>query len=248
MQVDKAVLSIMSDEQMAKYITSYGDRIAVLSFCQQSNTSTTDKETLLQKLRAKIGARKMKSKKKGVSQSGVVERKAEGMTRPKNNAAEKTTRKIEIGWLHFTGIDYHQVRTQNGGGTRHATMEKASTVSLILELGKQLFFPDGASTKGRAEDFDFVVCDFKRKEIALNESIGSLYEQTKLKLLRFYICTKEQAALTDQSLDEDSQQCLSTSDEAVSAITPIDADEAFTDDLELVPSSRSDITDQQARR
>jgi hypothetical protein len=54
----------MSDEQMAKYITSYGDRIAVLSFCQQSNTSTTDKETLLQKLRAKIGARKMKSKKK----------------------------------------------------------------------------------------------------------------------------------------------------------------------------------------
>ena len=73
---------------------------------------------------------------------------------------------------------------------------------------------------------------------------ANLYEQTKLKLLRFYICTKEQAALTDQSLDEDSQQCLSTSDEDVSAITPIDADEAFTDDLEPVPSSRSDITDQ----
>lgn len=60
-QVDKAVLRIMTDEQMTKYITSYGDRVAVLSFCEQTLCST-NKETLLQRLKAKIGARKMKSK------------------------------------------------------------------------------------------------------------------------------------------------------------------------------------------
>jgi len=35
-QIDKSVLSVMTDEQMAKYINSYGDRPAVLSFCQQT--------------------------------------------------------------------------------------------------------------------------------------------------------------------------------------------------------------------
>lgn len=59
LQVDKAVLSIITDEQTAKYITSYGDRVAVLS-CQQTKCST-DKETLIQKLRNKIGTRKMRS-------------------------------------------------------------------------------------------------------------------------------------------------------------------------------------------
>ncbi|XP_035805800.1 uncharacterized protein LOC118470554 [Amphiprion ocellaris] len=62
-KVDKAVLSVMTDEQMSRYITSYGDRVAVLSFC---NLGCANKETLLQRLRDKIGLRKMKSKTTGV--------------------------------------------------------------------------------------------------------------------------------------------------------------------------------------
>lgn len=66
LQVDKAVLRIMTDEQMANYITSYGDRVAVLSFCEQTDTdeSSANKETLLQRLRDRIRTRKMKSKTK----------------------------------------------------------------------------------------------------------------------------------------------------------------------------------------
>ncbi len=57
------------------------------------------------------------------------------------------------------------MRTQNGGGTRHAMVEIMTTAAQILEIGKGLFFPDGHSTKGRAEDFTFDICDFKRNHI-----------------------------------------------------------------------------------
>lgn len=202
-QVDKAVLSVMTDEQMAKYITSYGDRVAVLSFCQRSQC-TTDKETLLQNLRDKIGARKMKRRTSGAlcCASGLFQTQGVGLAKERSKAPVKISRKIEIGWLHFNGEEYHQVRTRYGGGTRHPTVDKATTVSEILEMGKELFFPDGNSTKGAVEDFLFDVCDFKRNPIPLDETVGNLYEKTKMKLLRFYICTREETASTVQSSSE----------------------------------------------
>ncbi|XP_059181256.1 uncharacterized protein LOC131960060 [Centropristis striata] len=200
-KVDKAVISVMTDEQMAKYITSYGDRVAVLSFCQQTMCSL-DKETLIQRLGDKIETRKMRSRTKGVLQNP-----GEGMARHRNTAAEKTSRKIEIGWLHFYNNEYHQVRTKNGGGTRHAAAEKTTTVAQILKLGKELFFPNGQSPKGQADDFTFEVCDFKRKRIIFDDTVGRLYEQTKMKLLRFYICTKEEGPATDQSSSEEDECC-----------------------------------------
>ncbi|KAK7147968.1 hypothetical protein R3I94_010483 [Phoxinus phoxinus] len=60
-KIDKSVLSVMTDGQMAKYIHSYGDRLAVLSFGQQT-AACSDKLSLLQNLRDKIEARKLGSK------------------------------------------------------------------------------------------------------------------------------------------------------------------------------------------
>ncbi|XP_049417519.1 uncharacterized protein LOC125879603 [Epinephelus fuscoguttatus] len=257
-KVDKAVISIMTDEQMAKYITSYGDRVAALSFCQQTMCNL-DKETLIQRLRDKIATRKMRSRTKGVlcGTSGVLQKPGEGMARQRNTAGEKTSRKIEIGWLHFHSNEYHQVRTKNGGGTRHATVEKTTTVAQILELGKELFFPNGHSTKGQADDFTFEVCDFKRKHIPFDETVGRLYEQTKLKLLRFYICTKDEGPSTDQSsseVDECSEDFLtedlsvSITEGADSQLTEdgshLDADDSITDLLDHGHSSDSDISEQ----
>lgn len=53
-------------------------------------------------------------------------------------AGEKTSRKIEIGCLHFSSNEYHQVRPKNGGGTRNASVEK-TIVAEILQKGKKLF-------------------------------------------------------------------------------------------------------------
>ncbi|XP_032409601.1 uncharacterized protein LOC116721178 [Xiphophorus hellerii] len=195
----------MTDEQMTNYITSYGDRIAVLSFCQQS-TLIAEKDTLLQNLRDKIGARKMRSRTKRAvcSTSGLFQMQGVEMARGRSKAAGRTLRKIEIGWLHFHIDEYQQVRTRNGGGTRHATVDKSTTVSQILEMGKELFFPDGTSTKGVIEDFLFEVCDFKKNLISLDETVGNLYEKTKLKLLRFYMCTKKEETV-QYSSEEDCQ-------------------------------------------
>ncbi|KAK0137748.1 hypothetical protein N1851_026052 [Merluccius polli] len=202
-KVDKAVLRIMTDEQITKYIASYGDRVAVLSFCEQTQCQSTNKDTLLQRIKGKIGARKMKSKTKG-SLSGTPDDPPNTMARQRNTAGEKTSRKVEIGWLHFGSNGYSQVRTNHGGGTRHAALAKTTTVAQIMELGKDLFFPDGHSTKGPAKDFMFEICDFKMNNILLDNTVGQMYEQTKLKLLRFYICTKEGAS-TDHSSSEENE-------------------------------------------
>ncbi|XP_060774037.1 uncharacterized protein LOC132884236 [Neoarius graeffei] len=243
-KVDKAVISIMTDEQMAKYISSYGDRVSVLSFCKQT-MSSPDKETLIQRIRDKIETRKMSSRRKGLQNPG------EGMSRQRNLSAEKSSRKIEIGWLHFDKNEYHQVRTNNGGGTRHVSVEKTSTVAQILELGKELFFPNGPSTKGHTDDFTFEVCDVKRKQIPLDDTVGRLYEQTKLKLLRFYICTKEEGPSPDQSSTEEDYceaSSVSIPEGAGSQLTKdgshLDVHDSITDPLDHGHSSDSDISQQ----
>ncbi len=208
-QIDKSVLSVMTDEQMAKYMSSYGDRLAVIS-CQQTS-ACSDKESLLHNLRAKIEARKLgsKSSKTLHGKACVFPKENNLLARHKNVSAERTSRRIEIGWLHFGRNGYQQVRTNNGGGTRHLTVQKKTTVLQIMEMGKKLFFPNGESPKGPETDLTFHVCDFKRNHIPMDSTVGDLYELTKLKLLRFYICTKQEVCLTDvESLsDGDEEKC-----------------------------------------
>lgn len=43
----------------------------------------------------------------------------------------------------------------------------------------------------------------KKNPINLVLTVGSLYEKTKLKLIRFYICTKEKPHLSECSSEED---------------------------------------------
>lgn len=75
-------------------------------------------------------------------------------------------------------------------------------------MGKELFFPNGCSAKGPATDFIFDVRDFQKKQIAMDDTVAKLYEQTKLKLLRFYICTKEKVSPTDH--DEETMMWRNT--------------------------------------
>lgn len=56
------------------------------------------------------------------------EQGGESVASPRCKATEKPFRKIELGWLHFSKNEYRQVRTKNGGGTRHTRVEKKTTV------------------------------------------------------------------------------------------------------------------------
>ncbi|XP_034029739.1 uncharacterized protein LOC117513601 [Thalassophryne amazonica] len=182
----------------------------------------------------------MKSKtKRALTDTLNAPQTKKDMTRSGNTSAEKTTRKIEVGWLHFSSNQYHQVRTRNGGGTRHTTVEKTTTVAQILEMAKGLFFPNGNSTKGPVEDFTFTICDFKRNQIPMEDTVGNIYEQTKLRLLRFYLCSKE------AEVDEDgvfSSEVFSEEEDLQAAVH--DVSDPTGDVLELRSSSDSDNEEQ----
>ncbi|XP_066515183.1 uncharacterized protein [Hoplias malabaricus] len=189
-KIDRSVLLIMTDEERAKYIRSYGDRLAVISFCKQKDICA-DKGTLLERLKQKIFARRTGSKQHEPDIATTLEN---GMSRHNNKNAQKSSRRLEIGWLHFSKNDYHQVRTRNGGGTRHMLLDKYTTVAQIMEMGKNLFFQNGHSPKGAEEDFTFTICDFKRNQVSMESTLFQLYEECKLKMLRLYICTKEKVS------------------------------------------------------
>ncbi|XP_034048418.1 uncharacterized protein LOC117529683 [Thalassophryne amazonica] len=106
-------------------------------------------------------------------------------------------------------------------------------------MAKGLFFPNGNSTKGPVEDFTFTICDFKRNQIPMEDTVGNIYEQTKLRLLRFYLCSKE------AEVDEDgvfSSEVFSEEEDLQAAVH--DVSDPTGDVLELRSSSDSDNEEQ----
>lgn len=180
----------MTDHERAKYIPSYGNRLAVLSYCRQSE-GNIDQEAALDRIRQNIATRRMRRAGSlgEPSQTSPV-REVGLMARHHNRNALKNTWRIEVGWLHFEKDDFHQVRSKNGGGTRHLALDKKTTVAQIMEHAKHLFFPNGQSPKGLAADFTFGMRDFKKQTVSMDATLFELYEQFRLKMLRLYLCTK----------------------------------------------------------
>ncbi|XP_024118320.1 uncharacterized protein LOC112139717 [Oryzias melastigma] len=185
-QIDSDVIALMDDAALEKYIPSYGDRIALFHFCKSKPSLSKRKSGLFQKLRDKMKIREDNSKE-NFSSVGP---------RPTQTKKQKTTRNVEIGWIHCDGQTAKQVRAKQGGGTRKIKMATEAGLKHILQEGKSLFFPDGISPKGSESDFEFEVWDFKQN--CLNDetflSIGNMYEAARLTMLRSYISTKAKAA------------------------------------------------------
>lgn len=175
----------MTDEELGQYIVSYGDRLALRAFCRQKtgpNEQAGIKSTLMQKVRDRLREREQRYTVNGETAEG------RGVG---NKHAAKVSRRIELGWLHYSKGDFHQVRARHGGGTRHLTVEKTVKMEHLLETGKDLFFPNGQSSKGPVENFNFDVRDFSHSSVSLESTVSQLYNKTKLKMLRIYICSKE---------------------------------------------------------
>lgn len=120
-----------------------------------------------------------------------------------NKNAEKKTRKIKLGWLNYQDSMYKQVRRPTGGGTREIVVSKDDTVSKILDKGKTLFSPNGTSTKGKLEDFEFMLSVIGSEEpLEGSVTVGSLLAQTNYKILRLYLCTKPKDCSDSELSDE----------------------------------------------
>lgn len=120
-------------------------------------------------------------------------------TRSCSRNAVKTTRKIELGWIH----EGKQVRKRCGGGTRVLDVNKNATKKDLLSHAKELFFPHGKSKKGNWEEFTHNVYDFKESELDDHTNVGELYTVSKFGILRFYLYTARQAQESDTDTEED---------------------------------------------
>ncbi|XP_038064500.1 uncharacterized protein LOC119735750 [Patiria miniata] len=201
-KIDAAVVVMMEDTALADFIPLLGDRIAVRSFCTKPPQAPTDKhprkQALLQKLRKKLRLRR----NEGESGSDENEESSSGASSSHsckssllkgNRNATSDKRKIDIGWLDFdcTSQTYKQVRKQKGGGTRQLSVLKTTGRAELLDLAQGLFFKDGVSSKGDQSNYEFDICDFRQKSMCDEFTVGQLYEESKMPILRFYLRTKE---------------------------------------------------------
>lgn len=174
----------MTDEELKHYLPSYGDRLAVFAFCRRRDNGpcNTRKTKLYERLKTKLSKRQ--SCEGGSSSHG-------GQPSQKRNAM-KTVRKIEMGWMHYDNDKkvYKQVRAKRGGGTRKLDISKDAQKRDLIQEAVGLFFPNGRNNLGSVTDFELNLTNYQ--ELPLDEvtTVGKLYEETKLPLLRFYLTTQ----------------------------------------------------------
>ncbi len=185
LQIDSSVIPLMSEQDLSKYIPLYGDRLAAVAFCRKTHSSdqgTSRRGQRLERIRAKVC----------VPDSKAVKR-AEYLEKLKGNKnAKRRTRRLEIGWMNFSEKenDFKQVRAVKGGGTRHVSVDRHSTVREVQEMAESLFFPNGAFKSLKLEDHVCFICDFSQNEVDKDCTVEDLYEKNKVKILRLYLYTK----------------------------------------------------------
>nr|XP_023022443.1 uncharacterized protein LOC111510736 [Leptinotarsa decemlineata] len=173
-KVDCASIMLMSDEDLKVFFPKLGDRLSIKDFCKKSISSK--KISLIEKLKEKMN-KKARTKEN------------DSPYRPRK--CLKNTRVIEIGWLCTSEGDnvFRQVKTKAGGGTRKVNIPKNVLCTEVLEKAKNLFFPNGVSTKGHLDDFEVKLLDYKSHECNLDLTIQQMYELSALTVLRFYMGT-----------------------------------------------------------
>ncbi|XP_023808409.1 uncharacterized protein LOC110015555 [Oryzias latipes] len=193
--IDAAVIPLMSDTDLAKYIPKVGDRVSTVAFCRRtalSESGSSRKESILSRLRQRVsGTEEMPLKKRFSTLKGNVN-------------AKRQMRRIEIGWMDFDEIAerYKQVKSVNGGGTRHLSIEKEKTVADVKVLAESLFFPEGFSKKNMRLSNYSTHIESSQMNICVSDTIEQLYSLCKVKLLRLYLCTKKKMEW-NQAVEED---------------------------------------------
>lgn len=174
----------MTDSDLAKYIPKVGDRVSTVAFCREaalSQKTPSRKESLLSRLRQRLsGAEGVPPKKKSSQWAG-------------NSNAKRKVRRIEVGWMDFDEEEerYKQVKSVNGGGTRHLSVDKNATVADIKVMAENLFFPKGCSKRNRSLSHYSTHIESSQIHFDASNTVDELYNDSKVKILRLYLCTKK---------------------------------------------------------
>lgn len=136
--------------------------------------------------------------------------------------------------------DYKQVRTAKGGGTRHVTVEKNTNVQEVKSLAENLFFPGGKSKELQLKNLHCEMCDIQQNVIDKECTIDKLYEITKVKLLRLYLCTRKKGGDMHDRGDE-----ILAPGEATNEVKLQDEDKEVTDRETIILAPGETTNDEQ---
>lgn len=134
-QIDKNVVLIMDDADMASFISSYGNVVFLKNLW------------------------KAETKQSNVEEEAHTPGRSEEADQRKTRGRSRT-RSIEVEWIHTGNKDTKQVRAKQGRGTRKVVLDCSAGVTEILKEGKDIFFRTGQSSKGLETGFE--LWDFKQ--------------------------------------------------------------------------------------
>lgn len=109
-KIDKDIIPLMEDNDLAKYFSAYGDRLAIKNWCKSETSTTRKKSSLFEKLKTKMEQTRNKTTR---NKSNVEHSELPGPAKKRGKANQ---RKIEIGWINCEKGQLKQVRAKQGGG------------------------------------------------------------------------------------------------------------------------------------
>lgn len=189
-------------------LTAKGDRLKLQAFCNQKNYSE-EREQKIAKIKEILGQGKGKrAKKRGVSNTP----KAEDDSVSKSKVAKIATLKFEFGWKHWrTGRGYVQLKKNNGGGTRSFSVPRHASLSDCQQIALNLFFPNGKSPVGPAENMSIAMGNFsgelivfmKDGEKPLEFTCEKYKQVTGFATPRLYLLTRHEDEFEQDDPSED---------------------------------------------
>jgi hypothetical protein len=122
--------------------------------------------------------------------------------RPKSNL------KLEFKWKHMNQRnEYKLIRAANGGGVRGVSVPRTADAKSCIQLAKDLFFENGESSKGKLEDMDFELGDYKGNVIDTSDksfTVASYKRMYGLHSVRLVLLSKDKNNETEDKDDDES--------------------------------------------
>lgn len=184
-------------------LSKAGDRLNLVAFCKTTNErpeKSQDKKKAL--LEAFLSRKKMKKSSQKTNERKTSQEKKEKIK----------SKQVHLGWKHFREQDdtYVLVPLSKEGGSR--TVDVPVTISRfeLYQTCKSLFFPDGQSVFGHADDMLLDLTNFKDEKIGDTINVGgncsvpfniaNYMEAHKIKTVRLYLQSKKISTDSDDEL------------------------------------------------
>lgn len=181
-------------------ITKKGDILSLRGYCRQKLKQEIDasrkgaqEETKRKLLTELFNQKKKKTKKTRGDPDTELEPKSEAEKKEK-----KKHRRIQVGWLHYDEQRgrYVSMRLSKGGGSRDVDVPLNADVHQMIDIAKDLFFPDGNTTFGPLADMEVGLANFKCEIIPeFNDelerfTLQKYIDEFKATRIRLYVQTK----------------------------------------------------------